>query len=33
MLDGGSAMLEFQNPDTKLTLTDGLREYYVSRDR
>lgn len=25
-------MLEFQHPDTKLTLAEGLREYYASRD-
>lgn len=25
-------MLEYQRPDTKLTLAEGLREYYASRD-
>lgn len=25
-------MLDYQRPDTKLTLAEGLREYYASRD-
>jgi hypothetical protein len=25
-------VLDYQRPDTKLTLADGLREYYASRD-
>ena len=25
-------MLKFQDPDTEMSLRDGLREYYASRD-